>query len=618
MIDPVLGCYVLLGIKWDVFQAHAVRVTWWCPNVMDCSGLGTGKSLRVWALAQLRAMLIPGQQIVVYYQDFQATKDIFFRNYQNFGSDRAPLFCAQKGRLDEEGMADGKADTRGSACYQQHFKNGSCIYGPAPNWLQGARGQAGRTFHVAFIDEWTKVETMTPSKTRLTGSDGNLIGGIDQQIIGRIRAPSFNQHHMLWGNHIVFTATAESTQHPGYARYRQFQREVANANPNYAIIHGCFKDFSNVRTETGIGLRGEGAERRLCATPGKAFKEQVPNWNAIKMLKGRSRAHFLREALGLWARDTQGFYSEDALARCVAAGILAGTEPETQRSGNPEEGRYYFMGVDPAPAQKSKSDDGAMAVLRLRARPGLGRAVTSVSGDWLFEFVWAYRVRGQVRPGAEEAETMYAQRSGDWSGLIHAKHLHFNLAGILMDSQGGGQLIWPELNKGRQRIAGADRAVTPIAAPGEGSVGHAHYILMLFLREYLDTLWPALAPGGDSLYTSAHLAFRDAVEHGEILFPRPYNERPASETSMWSDEQRWALKNMDTARGQLCSVQVATKENGEWDLTRNGAMRFSSGGKKDIAYAMLYAYVRALVWLKMGELEFSGGEDDGEEGCFEL
>ncbi|MDE2106101.1 MAG: hypothetical protein KGL39_53255, partial [Patescibacteria group bacterium] len=581
--------------------------------------------------------LIPGQQIVAYYQDFGATKDIYFSNYKRFGSDRAPLFMAQKGNLDEEGLQDGKDMTRGSGCYKQHFRNGSCIYGPAPNWLQGAKGQAGRTFHMAAIDEWTKIETMTPKTTKLTGNNGELIGGIDQQIIGRVRGMNFNRNHMLWSNHIVFTATAESTQHPGYSRYRQFQKEIENGNPNYAIIHSNFKDFSNIRTEDQIGVRevevGSSRcddrtaqravptkiERHLCSRLGKPFKQAVPDWNAIKMLKGRSRAHFLREGLGLWARDTQGFYSEDALDSCVRSGIVAGTEPEMSRSGG--EDVHYFQGIDPAAAQKNKADDGGMAVLKLSPRAGLGRPPGNVPSDWKWEFVWAYRVRGQVRAARANDGDMggeahlFAQRAGDWSGIIHGKHLHFNFDGLMMDSQGGGQMIWPELNKARQRIAGVEREVTPIAAPNEGSIGTAHYILMLFLREYLDELWPALAPGVDSLYTSAHLAFRDAVEHGEILFPKPFNERPAEETRAWPAEKKWALIGLDEARRQLVSVQVVTKESGEWDLTRNGSLRFSSIGKKDLAYACLYAYVRALIWLKKGELEFQHG-DDGEEGCY--
>ena len=86
--------------------------------------------------------------------------------------------------MDEEGQTEGKDNTRGAACYKQYFKNDSCIFGPAPNWLQGAKGEAGRTFHMAMIDEWTKVETMTPKDTKLTGEGGNLIGGIDSRSSG--------------------------------------------------------------------------------------------------------------------------------------------------------------------------------------------------------------------------------------------------------------------------------------------------------------------------------------------------------------------------------------------------------------------------------------------------
>jgi len=616
LIDPVLGIYVIFGVKLDVFQAAATRITWWVPNVLDSSGFGTGKSFRIWLVSNLRGLLIPGQQIVAYYQTFQSVKDIYWANYQRFGSNRAPIFAAQLGRLDEEGATDGKDNTRGAACYKQFFKNDSCIFGPAPNWLQGAKGEAGRTFNVAMIDEWTKVETMTPKDTKLTGEGGNLIGGIDQQIIGRVRAVSFNQHHMLWGNHIIFTATAESTLHPAYQRVKQFQKEIEAGNPNYAMITGCFKDFSNVRTESNIrvvladGHHGQHGHRQLTSRFGKPFKEVLPNWNTIKMLKGRSRAHFQREGLGLWARDTKGFYAEDDLARCVAAGITAGTEVECTRNSKLAE-VHYFDGIDAAPAQSKRADDGAKVVLRLRPRPGLGRLPTSVSSDWLFEYVWAYRVRGQrPKPGQEDAH-FFAQRTGDWSGLIHLKHQHFNFDGIMMDSQGGGQLIWPELNKQVQRINGVEQAVTPIATVDDSSVGNAHLILCLFLREHCAVLWPILNPGVDSMYTAAHNAMRDMVSHAELLFPKAFNDRPASETDLWPVEQKWALKMLDEVRRQLCVVHVATKDNGEYDLTRNNAYRFSAVGKKDLAYAALFALVRALIWLKAGELEFAAaGNDD--------
>lgn len=605
LIDPVLGIYLLFGVHLDVFQKWATRVGWWVPNVIDSSGFGTGKSLRIFLLANLRAVLIPGQQIVAYYQTFQALKDIFWANYTKFGVTRTPLFMAQLGRVDAEGDADGKDNLKGPACYKQYFKNDSCIYGPAPNWLQEARGEAGRTFNMAIIDEWTKVEVMTPKHSKLQGADGQLMGGIDKQIIGRVRAPSWNQYHQLWGNRLIFTATAESTQHPAYTRVRQFEKEIEAGNPNYALITSCFKDFSNVRMHTDIRVENGQLKHQL----GRAFREAVPNWNAIEMLQKRSRTYFLREGLGLWRRDAKGFYSEEAMQRCVSAGIAAGTEVECTRSAGLAEA-HYFMGIDPASAQRDRADDGALVVLRLRPKPGLGRPASSVPSDWLFEVVWAYRVRGQrPKPGQEE-QFFYAQRAGDWSGNVHRKHQQFGLEGIMMDSQGGGQLIWPELNKVQQMIDGVARQVVPIAAVGDSSVANAHFILCLFLKEFCDGLWPILNPGVDSLYTAAHNVLRDMLEHGEILFPRPLGERPSGSVAHWPAEQQWALRNLDHLRWQLTNIQVATKEDGTWDLTRHGAYRFASAQKKDLAYGLLYAVVRALIWLKVGELEFAAGETD--------
>jgi hypothetical protein len=194
--------------------------------------------------------------------------------------------------------------------------------------------------------------------------------------------------------------------------------------------------------------------------------------------------------------------------------------------------------------------------------------------------------------------------------LLHKKHKHFNFAGMMLDSQGGGQLIWPELNKSIQTIDGVRTSVTPIATLDDSSVANAHFILCMFMRQYCEDLWPAMGPGVDNLYTSAHTQMRDMVAHAELLFPKPFNERPAAETAAWPVERKWALKMLDEVRRQLCSIQVATTATGEYIMTRNGAYTFSSSGKKDLAYAAMYAVIRALIWLKTNELEFQTGSSE--------
>lgn len=266
--------------------------------------------------------------------------------------------------------------------------------------------------------------------------------------------------------------------------------------------------------------------------------------------------------------------------------------------------RFYFLGIDPAPAQGKKSDDGGMGALRVRPKPGVTNPTSNLS-DWLVEYVWAYRVRGaDIR---------------QWSGFIHLKHRHFGFAGMLMDpgAGGGGGYLELELAKGRQLINGIETDVTPIASMEQlaSAGGMAQHILVMFRRRDpgIQSLWPHLA-GDDSLAEAMHVVFQEAVSYMIASFPKPYNQRPKAETETWSEEKKWALRTLDAAREQMMDIQVATKEDGTWAVTRNGAKTFSAHGKKDLAYACIFAYVRFLIWLRMGELDFMRGSQESG-GC---
>ena len=123
LIDPVMGAYVIMGIKLDVFQAARLRLMWWTPNVIDSSGFGTGKSLGIWVFFNLRATIIGDQHLCIYYQTFQSAKDIFWPYYRTFDRRRAPIFDAQLGKLDAEGdILHNPADDRaGSNSETGHF-----------------------------------------------------------------------------------------------------------------------------------------------------------------------------------------------------------------------------------------------------------------------------------------------------------------------------------------------------------------------------------------------------------------------------------------------------------------------------------------------------------------
>lgn len=302
LCDPVMAAYVIFGAQLDVFQRARLRAYWWIPDVVDSSGFSTGKSIVFWLFCNLRAVLLPDQHIGAYYYSFESGKQNFWAMYSSPMAQH-PIFRSQLGRLDESGD-EAKSMLKGPACYTASFANGSKILMPAPNWGQEARGQAGIRFNTVGIDEWTKVEA--------TGTTG-----IDDQILGRCTRPSWNQHHPLWGNHTVFLATAESRAHPAWRRYSTFRKREAKGDPTAATISYSYKDFSN----------------RPCAT-GKSFKEEYRITVKLNSMKAQfTREHFLRECLGIWARSGKGWYSEEALGRCVTLGRQLGTEVCMGRAG---------------------------------------------------------------------------------------------------------------------------------------------------------------------------------------------------------------------------------------------------------------------------------------------
>src|SRR5690348_9302758 len=59
LCDPVLAAKVILGLDLDAFQRCRLRYMWWIPELIDCSGFSSGKTIVDWAYIQLRCILIP-------------------------------------------------------------------------------------------------------------------------------------------------------------------------------------------------------------------------------------------------------------------------------------------------------------------------------------------------------------------------------------------------------------------------------------------------------------------------------------------------------------------------------------------------------------------------------
>ena len=179
---------------------------------------------------------------------------------------------------------------------------------------------------------------------------------------------------------------------------------------------------------------------------------------------------------------------------------------------------FYGLGVDSAPAQGQRSDDGALVVLRWRpkvfidGKPKWG----DQPHDWIVDPVFARKLRG--------ASTR------QWSGVIHELHQSFGFARIMLDHGGGGQWVKSELNKSRQLIRGIEQECRPIATPDDVAVAGAAADLILSLATrgdvYLKHLWPDLR-NDSCLVDNLHTALRQAFEYRDLALPVPFNERPA-------------------------------------------------------------------------------------------
>ena len=579
IIDPVLGVEVIFKEKLDAFQRARLKICWWTPRVMDSSGFSSTKTRGMWWVSTLRALLLPNHVCGVYYPNFESGKRIYWKYFREVAL-KSPLFQAQCGRdrvigLDGKSEEMAKAMDRGPSCWVFQFKNESQIMMPAPNFLQGAKTQAGHRFNDLYIDEWTKVESV-PGKGE----------GIDDQLVGRTTRDSYNKKHPIYCNHHLFLATAEDTLHPAYSRYKDYLKEMKSGNPDYYCFSFSFKDYSDLPFDSS-----------------SSFKDKFREDRAVKDIRRKGRAGYLQEALGFWSKNGKGWYTQDMINHCYAVGRSNGSDYYCSRNEDPLGFKaHYFLGVDPAKAEEKKSDDGALVVLRvvplLDSLPNDTRA-------YALSYCYGYRVRK-----ADVAQ---------WSGLIHKKHQHFRFSGICMDPGGGGIWIQPELRKTEQKIGSVPMTVRPIGTleDEENILVAADFVLSMFRPRDMrvKATWSNIdAMKWENLIEVAHEEFRDGLTQG-IGFPPPFKQIPREKTQSWPQEKLSAINCISDPKtgvgAQLLRIFVVTTDGGIAQLSKaTQARKFASRDRKDFAYAAMYAYVSFKMWLSNTSDEVESNPED--------
>jgi hypothetical protein len=288
-----------------------------------------------------------------------------------------------------------------------------------------------------------------------------------------------------------------------------------------------------------------------------------------------------------------------------------GTEGSAPAASRPalDEHQFFFLGVDAAPSESHRSDDGALTVGRATPKGAYGEEARNVRltghpGDWYFDYVHARRLTHKEKASARQ-----------YSGIIHQWHRAFRFEKIMADPGGGGTFVKRELAGPKQLINGAEADARPICdlVDGPKLVTSGDFILHMYKRgdPGIEMLWPNLA-GDDLLNDAAYSEMKTAVETAGVAWPGDVADwliDRREEYARWPTEQQWALKNLQASVSQFNGLILTTRPDGLELRTRRGARQFEAAGKKDLLSSGMYCYLAFLVWLRMGDWERQ--EDDG-------
>ena len=308
MCDPVLAAWVILGVKLDAFQGCRLRIMWWTQNVIDSSGVGSGKTIVDFIFLILRCVLIPDHRAAIFYPSFGTGKQEIWEYFGSFvASDAAKIFQAQLGnplKSEPGDEIDGDGTLHGSECYTAFFRNANTLKMPAPSIFRNAVNAASLSVNTLIIEEWCQIDAMSDA--------------IDKQLTDRCRRASWNQYHPIWGNHIVLTAHAQTRLHPAAPRYYAHERRVKAGDPSYFNQTYSYKDFSDLPSSQA----------------GKTFKERHRNEMTVKasLNSGGDASARLGRLFGIWGISGVGWFTEDHILTGIASGKQRNVLPVLSRS----------------------------------------------------------------------------------------------------------------------------------------------------------------------------------------------------------------------------------------------------------------------------------------------
>lgn len=271
---------------------------------------------------------------------------------------------------------------------------------------------------------------------------------------------------------------------------------------------------------------------------------------------------------------------------------------------------FFFLGVDPAPSETHRSDDGALTtgVARPMGELEAGQPLPENPGDWRFGFVHSRVFTSEHRLSCRQ-----------WSGVIYEQHQRFGYEQMLIDAGAGGagMMVAREMLNPVQLINNVEQRVTIIGdkVNAPGLVAHGEFILNMFKRgdPGVELVWPApegtgkSLAGDDLLKSALYGEIKTAFDSRQMEMIAPaeewFSERK-KEIEAWPPERKHCITNLDAGGKQLKGIVAAQTPEGRDMFTSRGARIFRSLGKDDIAWSHMLCYGAFLIWLRS-----LGGQD---------
>ena len=546
--DPVMAAEVLLGWKLDTFQKVRLREMWWTPTLIDSSGISSGKTLTVFLFVTLRCTLLPDQWAGVYFPTFATGRDEFWPYFEKT-IQQSEFFASQlkptHGKLGE---------TRHEGSWWMEWKCGNRVVMPSPNWQKDSVNQAGRRFNVLVVDEWLQAI--------LQGD------GIAKQLLARVTRASFNKHHPLWCNHIVYLGHAASPSHKGYPTYRETGKAIRDGSTQHARLSFCYRDHS------------------------PAFDKFVEHRVIADLKRTLTRDEFNRQVLGIWSADGEGVYPEALVNRCRKA--IARVRLRREMGDD-----HYFLGQDVAIGKSVKADFAASSVLMAR-RVDREAEANYRYGDslWWLEYTYGRALRNRT--------------TRQLSGWIHYLDRQFFFDWIMMDPGGGGIATYDEMQQIQQEMNGESFEVVPICDPSDPLQFQKLPKLSYAKRgaEMDPLVNPNFLRGDEGLIDAMHRRFVAAWMGEEIAVPLDAEDLSPATYAALLPAEREALRDLTLMRQELQNVRAKVDKNGQKLTSSKGFTMYESRQKKDRAYSGLYAFWAFQIWLHRTGIGVGAGEDD--------